>query len=111
MSGTSPEVLDRLYATILARRGAAPDSSYTAKLFAKGPARIAKKLGEEGVEAAIAGALGDPKALAEESADLLYHLLVLWAELGVRPADVYGILSAREGRSGLDEKRARAPRE
>jgi phosphoribosyl-ATP pyrophosphohydrolase len=107
MSGASSGILDRLYATILERRNGDPASSYTAKLFAEGPARIAKKLGEEGVEAAIAGALGDPKALAEESADLIFHLLVLWARLGVRPADVYEILSAREGRSGLDEKRAR----
>jgi phosphoribosyl-ATP pyrophosphohydrolase len=107
MTSATSDILDRLYATILERRGADPTSSYTAKLLAKGPQRIAKKVGEEGVEAALAGALGDAPGLAEESADLLYHLLVLWAQLGIKPGDVYGILAAREGRSGLDEKRAR----
>ena len=107
MTGETAEVLDRLFAVILERRGADPASSYTAKLLAKGPTRAAKKLGEEAVEAVLAGALGDKTELAQESADLLYHLLVLWAGVGVSPHEVYAILAAREGRSGLDEKNAR----
>lgn len=101
--------LARLFAVIEARKGADPDSSYTAKLLAKGPARIAKKLGEEGVEAALAGALEDKAGLAEESADLLYHLAVLWASLGVTPDEVAAILDARHGTSGLEEKASRSP--
>ena len=107
MTGETAEVLDRLYAVIVQRRGADPSSSYTAKLLAKRPVRAAKKLGEEAVEAALAGALGDKAELAQESADLLYHLLVLWAGVGVTPQEVYAVLAAREGRSGLDEKNAR----
>lgn len=99
--------LAQLFATIDARKGADPETSYTAKLLAKGPARIAKKLGEEGVEAALAGALENPEDLAEESADLLYHLAVLWVSVGVMPQDVAAILNARHGVSGLDEKAAR----
>jgi phosphoribosyl-ATP pyrophosphohydrolase len=111
MTGETAEVLDRLFATIQARRGTDPAISYTAKLLAKGPAHAAKKLGEEAVEAALAGAAGDGPALAAESADLLYHLLVLWAGVGITPGEVYAILAAREGRSGLEEKNARADRD
>ena len=101
-------VLDRLAATIAARRGADPASSYTAKLLAAGPAAAAKKLGEEAIETVIEAARGDGARLAEESADLLYHLLVLWAASGVRPADVWDALARRDGVSGLAEKAARA---
>ncbi|HZH28844.1 MAG TPA: phosphoribosyl-ATP diphosphatase [Azospirillaceae bacterium] len=101
------ETLARLYRTIEARRGADPTTSYTAKLFARGRAKIAQKLGEEAVEAVIEALRDDPAKLAEESADLLYHLLVLWADAGVKPADVMAILDGREGTGGLDEKKAR----
>ncbi len=100
-------VLARLYATILARKGADPAQSYTAKLLAEGTEKIAKKLGEEAVETALAAAGGDPKRIAAESADLLYHLLVLWANAGVTPEDVWAELSRREGLSGIAEKQGR----
>jgi phosphoribosyl-ATP pyrophosphohydrolase len=100
--------LDRLWQVIQSRRGADPQSSYTARLFARGRAKIAQKLGEEAVEAVIEGVANNPSALVGESADLLYHLLVLWADAGVSPADVAAELARREGTSGLEEKRARA---
>ena len=104
----SDHILDRLAATIAARQGADPDTSYTAKLLAKGPVKSAQKVGEEAVEVAIEAALGNAEALASESADLLYHLLVLWTAAGVTPGQVWAKLEAREGTSGLVEKAARA---
>ena len=101
------EVLARLEATIAARKGADPSSSYTAKLLAAGPALAGKKLGEEAVETIIAALQNDPDALAAESADLLYHWLVLLAAAGVPTTAVAAKLAAREGRSGLDEKASR----
>jgi phosphoribosyl-ATP pyrophosphohydrolase len=100
--------LDRLWQVINARRGGDPKISYTARLFARGRAKIAQKLGEEAVEAVIEGMRGDRAKLVGESADLLYHLFVLWADTGVEPADVAGELMRREGTSGLVEKRSRA---
>jgi phosphoribosyl-ATP pyrophosphohydrolase len=100
-------VLERLFATIEGRKGADPASSYTAKLLAAGTAKIAKKLGEEATETVIAAAAGTPAEVARESADLLYHLLVLWAATGVAPAAVWAELARREGTSGLAEKAAR----
>ena len=100
--------LDCLWQIIQSRRGADPQSSYTARLFARGRAKIAQKLGEEAVEAVIEGVGENPAALVGESADLLYHLLVLWAAAGISPADVAAELVRREGISGIDEKRARA---
>jgi phosphoribosyl-ATP pyrophosphohydrolase len=102
-----PQVLERLYALIASRKGGDPETSYTARLFARGRAKMAQKLGEEAVEAVIEGMRGDPGKLADESADLLYHLLVLWADVGVTPADVWAKLAAREGTSGIDEKKSR----
>ena len=99
--------LSRLFATIRSRRGADPTSSHTAALFAKGTPAIAKKVGEEAVETALAGVAGDRAALVGESADLLYHLLVLWAAREVTPADVFAELERREGISGVAEKAAR----
>jgi phosphoribosyl-ATP pyrophosphohydrolase len=99
--------LDRLYEAILNRRSADPETSYTAKLFRRGRAKIAQKLGEEAIETVIEAMGGDKAKLAEESADLLYHLLVLWADAGLRPEDVYGVLAAREGTSGIAEKVSR----
>ena len=74
--------LDRLWQVIKSRRGADPETSYTARLFARGRAKIAQKLGEEAVEAVIEGVRGDRTKLVGESADLLYHLFVLWADTG-----------------------------
>lgn len=101
------DALARLEATIAARKGADPASSYTAKLLAGGPAAPAKKLGEEAIETVIAAVQGDADALAAESADLLYHWLVLLAAAGVSTDAVAAKLAAREGRSGLDEKASR----
>lgn len=100
--------LDRLWEVIQSRHGADPQSSYTARLFARGRAKIAQKLGEEAIEAVIEGVGDNPAALIAESADLLYHLLVLWAVSGISPADVAAELARRDGTSGLEEKRARA---
>jgi phosphoribosyl-ATP pyrophosphohydrolase len=100
--------LERLWQVIQSRRGADPQISYTARLFARGRAKIAQKLGEEAVEAVIEGVGENPAGLVGESADLLYHLLVLWAAAGISPADVAAELARREGTSGIDEKRARA---
>ena len=101
------EALQRLWRVIESRRGADPATSYTAKLFARGNKKIAQKLGEEAIEAVIEGVRGDRAALVGESADLLYHLLVLWAATGLTPADVAAELVRREGTSGLAEKKGR----
>jgi phosphoribosyl-ATP pyrophosphohydrolase len=100
--------LDRLWRVILSRRGGDPQTSYTARLFARGRSKIAQKFGEESVEAVIEAVRGDRAALVGESADLLYHLLVLWADAGIAPGDVAAELARREGQSGIDEKRSRA---
>ena len=102
-----PDILDRLYRTILSRRGGDPAASYSAKLFAKGRAKIAQKVGEEAVEVAIAATSEDASRIAEESADLLFHLMLLWADAGIAPTDIYEILAKREGISGIAEKAAR----
>jgi phosphoribosyl-ATP pyrophosphohydrolase len=101
------DILTRLAATIEARRGADASASYTAHLLAKGTAHAAKKVGEEAVETAIAAGQGDKAAIAAESADLIFHWLVLLAASGVSLDDVAAALEAREGRSGLDEKASR----
>ena len=102
------QALDRLWQVIQSRRGSDPQTSYTARLFSRGRAKIAQKLGEEAIEAVIEGVRNNRAALAGESADLLYHLLVLWAAAGISPADVAAELTRREGTSGIAEKRARA---
>ena len=103
-------VLDRLYTLIVSRKGGDPATSHTAKLFARGRAKIAQKLGEEAVETALAAAaLRDNDEVVGESADLIFHLLVLWADCGVTPEEVWAELQRREGRSGVDEKKSRAP--
>lgn len=104
---TDSTILDRLYATIASRKGGDAGASYTAKLFAEGRARIAQKLGEESMETAIAAVSRDRDGVVRESADLLYHLLVLWAECDVAPAEVWAKLASREGTSGIAEKASR----
>ena len=96
-----------LAATIDARSAASGDASYTRKLLDKGPAHCARKLGEEAVETVIAAVEGDRDALVAESADLIYHLLVLLKSRGVALADVEAALAQRTGMSGLEEKAAR----
>ena len=100
-------VLAALFAVIESRKTADPATSYTADLFSQGRQKLAQKLGEEAVETVIAAIGGDRDALVEESADLLYHLLVLWADSGIRPEEVLAELEARMGTSGLAEKAGR----
>ena len=99
--------LDRLATTIAARKGADPDTSWTAKLLASGPEKCAEKFGEEAVEAIIEAVKGDQAKLTAEAADVLYHLLVMLAARNVSLADVLTELERREGKSGLAEKAAR----
>ena len=99
--------LDRLAATIAARKSADPDSSWTAKLLARGPEKCAEKFGEEAVEAIIEAVRGDRARLTSEAADVLYHLLVMLAARDVTLADVLAELARREGTSGIAEKAAR----
>ena len=101
--------LETLAATIAARKGADPASSWTAKLLAKGPEKCAEKFGEEAIEAIIEAVKGDRDKLTAEAADVLYHLLVMLAARDVTLDDVLGELARREGTSGLDEKAARKP--
>ncbi len=100
-------VLQRLHDLIVSRRGGDPEQSYVARLFGKGRPKMAQKVGEEAVEVAIAAMQHHHDHLIEESADLLFHLLVLWADAGVRPAEVWAELERREGTSGVDEKKQR----
>ncbi len=101
-------ILDRLFAVVESRKDADPSSSYTAKLMQRGLPKVAQKVGEEAVEALIEAVLGRNGKLAQESADLLYHLTVLWALAGVTPDDVWEALADREGKSGLELKAAKA---
>lgn len=101
------DTLERLEATIRARREAVSDKSYTRQLLDAGTARCAKKFGEEAVETVIAAVHQDDTALKAEAADLLYHLLVLLESRDVRLADVLAVLDGRVGTSGLEEKAAR----
>ncbi len=103
----SGSALDRLAATIAARKGADPETSWTARLLANGPERCAAKFGEEAIEAIIEATRGDRARLTLEAADVLYHLLVMLAAHDVTLADVEAELTRREGQSGLAEKAAR----
>ena len=100
-------VLERLYRVIEARAGTDAGTSYTARLLAGGVPDIARKVGEEAVETVVAALGGDKGPVVRESADLLYHLMVLWAATGVTPAEVWQELEGREGTSGLVEKAGR----
>lgn len=109
MACAMSDTLQRLEATIAARRGADPSSSYVAKLLARGTGKIGQKVGEEAVETVIAALSGDKAELVGEAADLLFHLLVLLADKNVPLADVLAELDRREGVSGIAEKAARKP--
>lgn len=100
-------ILEGLYATIDSRKTADPQESYTAKLFARGIEKIAQKTGEEAVEAVIAAVGQGREELIAESADLLYHLMVMWSARDVTPADVAAELARRHGTSGLEERKKR----
>lgn len=101
------QTLERLEATIRERRGGDPETSYVAKLTARGRAKIAQKVGEEGVETVIAAMADDAKGVTSEAADLIFHLAVLLADMGLSFADVAAELDRRDGVSGLAEKAAR----
>jgi phosphoribosyl-ATP pyrophosphohydrolase len=101
-------VLDRLFAVVESRRGTDPTISHSARLLSRGPAKVAQKFGEEAVECLIEAVAGNRDALIAESADVLYHLLVLWISVGVLPGEVWSELTRREGISGIAEKASRA---
>ena len=105
--GGGSDVLERLFAVIESRKGADASSSYTAKLFAAGNTKICQKVGEEAIETITAALAEGNGKTVNESADLLYHLLVLWADMGIDPAEVWAELMDREGVSGIDEKNMR----
>ena len=101
------QVIERVYDVIQDRRHGDPGESYVAKQFSKGRAKIAEKIGEEAVETVIAAIQNDRREIIAESTDLLFHLLMLWADADVKPADVFAELARREGMSGLTEKKQR----
>ena len=101
------DTLTRLEATIKQRRASDPALSYVAKLFSKGRAKIAQKVGEEATEAVIAAVSGDRAGLTGEAADLIFHLMILLEDSGVPLADVLAELDRREGVSGIAEKASR----
>ena len=107
MADDNAGMIERLYAVIAARRNADAGTSYTANLLSKDVDDVARKLGEEAVETMIAAARQDKAAAVRESADLIYHLLVLWARLGIAPEEVAAELKRREGQSGVVEKQSR----
>ncbi|MCA3248669.1 MAG: phosphoribosyl-ATP diphosphatase [Tagaea sp.] len=102
------QLFERLFRTIESRRGADPSTSHTAKLFQKGTKKIAQKVGEEAVEVVIEAVKNKRERTISESADLMYHLLVLWADARISPHEVWAELARREGMSGIAEKSARA---
>ena len=106
--GHAASVLDRLYTVVLGRRDADPAISHSARLLSRGTAKVAQKFGEEAVECLIEAVAGNRDALVAESADVLYHLLVLWVATGVAPEEVWTELRRREGISGIAEKASRA---
>jgi phosphoribosyl-ATP pyrophosphohydrolase len=96
--------LERLYLAVLAARDLDPATSRTARLFQRGPSKMAKKLAEEAIEVVIDAVNGDAPAVVRESADLLYNLTVLWASAGVKPEDVWREMERRERLQGIAEK-------
>lgn len=102
-------VLHELEQVIISRKSADPESSWTAKLFAKGPQKCAEKFGEEAIEAIIAAAIDDKENLTYEAADVLYHMLVMLAARDIALDDVLSELARRQGLSGIAEKASRTP--
>ena len=99
--------VDELFNTIKSRKGGDPDESYTAQLFAGGAEEISRKIGEEATEVIVAALRETPAHVVSESADLMYHLMVLWAEQDITPDDVFEELASRAGASGVEEKKSR----
>ena len=107
-AGAGPDVLDRLWQTVESRRVAGDvEGSHSARLMARGTAKVTQKLGEEAVECVIEATLGHHEGTVSESADLLYHLIVVWVNAGIQPAEIWAELARREGISGIAEKAAR----
>lgn len=107
LEGPPSMVLDRLYGVIESRRDANPNLSHSARMLSRGTAKVAQKFGEEAVECLIEAVAGNRTALVGESADVLYHLLLLWVDGGVKPNEVWAELERREGISGIAEKASR----
>ena len=107
-SETGAIVLDRLWSVVTNRREVDPAISHSARLLARGTAKVAQKFGEEAVECLIEAVRGDRDAVIAESADVLYHLVVVWVSAGVAPEEVWAELTRREGVSGITEKASRA---
>ena len=105
--GTSRRFIDELFETIKSRKGGNPEVSYTARLFGAGVENMARKIGEESTEIIVAALRETPAHVVSESADLLYHLMVLWAEQGITLDDVFEELESRAGTSGVEEKASR----
>jgi phosphoribosyl-ATP pyrophosphohydrolase len=104
-------ILDRLYKTIVDRKGGNPEKSHVARLLSRGTSKVAQKVGEEAVETAIAAVEKNRDETVLESADLLFHLMVLWADADIKPADVLAELEKREGVSGFDLKKSQLKKE
>lgn len=107
--GKKSDILERLYTVIESRKGGDPETSYTANLMAQGMPEIARKVGEEAIETITAALTKEECHIVEESADLLYHLLVLWAQKGITPEEVWSELISREGIPGNERKASRTP--
>jgi phosphoribosyl-ATP pyrophosphohydrolase len=101
------DVMDRLWSVVMSRRDADPAVSHSARLLSRGVAKVAQKFGEEAVECLIEAVAGNHDALVAESADVLYHLIVVWVAVGVGPDEVWAELKRREGVSGIAEKASR----
>jgi phosphoribosyl-ATP pyrophosphohydrolase len=108
VEGAEANILDTLWRTVEARRAAGDiATSHSARLLARGTPKVAQKLGEEAVECVIEATLGNRAATVLESADLLYHLVVVWVDAGIDPSEVWAELARRQGISGIAEKAAR----
>lgn len=103
----SQDTIDKLFSVIESRKNADITASYVASLFDEGTVKIAEKVEEEAAETCVEALKKDNEKLAEESADLLFHLMVLWADAGITPEDVIKVLEKREGISGIAEKESR----
>ena len=109
--GATAAVLDRLFDTVMARRDADPNLSHSARLLSRGRLKVAQKFGEEAVECLIEAVAGNTDKLISESADMLYHLIVMWVDAGLHPDMIWGELQQRQGVSGIVEKASRPARQ
>lgn len=103
----SAEIIDKLFEVLEGRKSEDPEKSYVASLYHKGTKKICEKVEEEAGEAIVEALAGNQELLKEESADLLFHLMVLWADQGIKPEDVLGVLERRFGIGGHEEKASR----